>query len=274
MAIGSINSQYTNQIFNYTQPVKNKSSENIIDVSYKENTTDFVEISSEAFEAEIINEFTKKTIDLLKIRRLTDGEIHSFKIITDDAKKSDNPKSFLKSLNVDERILVKKSNSYGLDLTDSHIDQMSEEGARNMLVEPTSRHYVDLNNDGIVDHGMAKTFVFPPPNSPEKIKDAWDKTIDNLPESEQLLASSIFLTQQLSANIKYDDAGKAIGFYGSEDEEYTNIFPVTTNSWFSLLDTIDSYLNFSKTVAQTPKDLMNIEKDMELISQFRSNIEN
>ena len=43
---------------------------------------------------------------------------------------------------------------------------------------------VDINNDGLVEVGLAKTIHFPPVNSPQHVKDAWDKATEGMEEFE------------------------------------------------------------------------------------------
>lgn len=238
--------------------------------------TDSIEISQAARHAAqeetVAKAFTERALDLLRVRNISDEDILRFQEIIHRASDVSDSHGFLKSLSLEERDCVKRANSYGIELSDAHIDGMSKEGARNMLVQPDARAYVDFNNDGVVDHGQGKSFIFPPPNAPEKIKDAWDKTMESLPEEERLMASAIFLTQQLCANIKCDENGTPVGVYAPGEEGYTNIFPTSTEEWDTLLDSVDAYLDWAKTVISEPKSLANIEKNEACIALFRENI--
>lgn len=229
----------------------------------KQNSTDFENnnISS-------LTIIEKREYSLLKSRGLSDTEIKDFRNIVNDAKKQNNAKEFLSNLSNEDRELVKKANSYGRSLTDNEIGSMTEEGARNMLVNQDYRAYVDYNNDGVVDKGIGKSFSFPPPNAPEDVKIAWDKTLDSLPAEDRLMASSIFMVQSLQANFQTDSQGNVVGVASPGDDGYVNIFPATLDGWQNLLDKTESYLKWLSTVdSGNPR----LEKNFALIDSFRKN---
>lgn len=274
MSVGAINSTgYANQILAYEQASKTEAAVVADTLEQGMNVDgDSVTVSDEARQAAAQKALSDRALEMLHTRSISDEDIDRFSEIIQNADKADDAKAFLKSLSPEDRDLVKRANSYGIPLTNAHIDSMTEEGARNMLVQPDPRSKVDLNNDGIVESGIAKTFVFPPPNAPESVKDAWDKTLEDMPESERLLSSSIFLTQQFNANLKFDASGKAIGFYEPGEEGYTNIFAGDESSWLSLLDDVDEYLDFSESVTNDTQQRENIDKNREIIDTFRNYI--
>lgn len=206
---------------------------------------------------------------LLKIRGLSDDEIDRFQDIKEQAAEATDAKAFLLSLSSDDRLLVKEANSYGRVLRDTEIQSMTEEGARNMLVTQDDRAYVDFNNDGIVDKGVGKMFVFPPPNAPDEVKDAWEKTINALPVGDRLMASSLFMLQSLQANVKSDAEGHPIGVYFPGEEGYTNIFPTRLEDWRGILDHADADL---ESLAAFDPTNPRLEKDLALMAAFRSNL--
>jgi len=215
-----------------------------------------------------LNSLEKREYSLLKSRGLSDIEINDFHNIVSDAKNHNNANEFLSNLSIEDRDLVKKANSYGRSLTDNEIGSMTEEGARNMLVNQDYRAYVDFNNDGVVDKGIGKSFSFPPPNAPEDVKNAWDKTLESLPAEDRLMASSIFMVQSLQANFQTDSQGKVVGITSPGDEGYVNIFPSTLDGWQNLLDKTESYLEWLSTVdSGNPR----LEKNFALIDSFRKN---
>lgn len=237
--------------------------------------TDIISISNEARIAaqqdKIYEDFSERALSYLRTTlKISEAEIRQFRKIVKEAESSSDAKSFLKSLSWKDRKLVKQANSYGHNLTDDVIDRMSQEGARNMILQPDYRDYVDYNNDGVVEKGLGRSFVFPPPNSPEAVKDAWDKTMENLPEKERLLASTIFFVQSLNANLKRDNNGKVIGFYHAGEAGYKNIFPADTGGWFALFDKIDDYLEQAQHI--DPSRKKHYEKYRSLISNFRNNL--
>lgn len=279
MSIGAIGAAaYANQVLAYEQfktteePSADKGREKEVSTE-----NDSVSISDEARAAAenetVLKAVSERAYAQLKIRKLSDEDIEQFTAIVKGAGSEDDAKAFLKSLSADERDLVKRANSYGYELNDAHIDMMTEEGARNMLVEPDPRAFVDFNNDGIVDRGIGKTFVFPPPNAPDAIKDAWDKTTQGMTPEEKLMATSAFLVQQLMANIKHDAQGKVTGFYSPGDDGYANIFPTDTEGWQQLLDKVDAYLNWAKKVTADPAQQSRYDDDLALMASFRKNLE-
>ncbi len=237
---------------------------------FSDSVTLSKDVLQEQQDSEKMKDITDRAYKMLKLRDLSEDEINSFREILAQAENAQNAKGLLKSLSTKERALVKKANSYGSDLTNSHIDQMSEEGARNMLVQPDYRFAVDFNNDGIVEHGKAKTFVFPPPNAPDSVKDAWDKTMNSLNEDERLLASTIFLVMSWQENIKTSENGRVVRMIEPGEPDYVNIFGTDESSWLLLLDKVDEYLDFTEKLDSANRE--DIEKDRQMINTFRKNI--
>ncbi|MBM9616175.1 hypothetical protein JWJ90_18050 [Desulfobulbus rhabdoformis] len=215
------------------------------------------------------NPVLAREYSLLKIRGLSDDEVIRFQEIKEQAVGVEDAKDFLSNLSAEDQLLVQKANSYGNKLRQGEIDSMTEEGARNMLVTQDNRAYVDFNNDGIVDKGVGKMFVFPPPNAPEAVKDAWQETIDALPADERLMASSIFMLQSVQANVKSDAQGTPIGMYFPGEAGYTNIFPTELSGWSAILDQVDKELENMKAFDPTNPRL---EKDLAIMETFRSNL--
>jgi hypothetical protein len=237
-------------------------------------SSDSVEISTAAKQA--LNDsiqlqnLSDRAYKLLKVRNISDDEIIAFQEILSNAESADNAKDFLKSLSHQDLELVKKANSYGVTLNYSHIDGMSEEGARNMLVQPDYRFSVDYNNDGIVEHGQARTFQFPPPNAPEEVKDAWDKTMASLPDKERLMASSVFMVKSLTANIHSNGNGTSVTISHPGDDDYINISSTDKSDWKTLLREVSEYLDFIKTYY--PNSNPDIERNMAMIDTFTDNL--
>ncbi len=233
------------------------------------DATDRSSQDSAARETRTQNPVLAREYSLLKIRGLSDGEINQFQEIKERACSAEDAKTFLSTLSTEELLLVQKANSYGNRLRQSEIDAMTQEGARNMLVTQDNRAYVDCNNDGIVDKGVGKTFVFPPPNAPESVKDAWQQTMDALPADQRLMASSMFILQSIQANVKTDVQGNPTGMYFPGEEGYINIFPTELADWFGLLDRIDSDL--AKMQALDPTN-PHLEKKLTTMESFRNNL--
>ncbi|MCV2883729.1 hypothetical protein OE749_03305 [Aestuariibacter sp. AA17] len=86
-------------------------------------------------------------------------------------------KQFLENLSPEELALVQKA--HGL-VDKINVSGLSAEGAQNLLSQPDGTGLVDPNNDGIVEVGIARTIHFPPVNSPQYVKDAWEKATEGL----------------------------------------------------------------------------------------------
>ncbi len=236
-----------------------------------ENNSDSLEISSSAQKALKLQKEEEK---LLKLRGLNDEEIIKFRKICQESKNSNTPKEFMKNLSIEDLDLLKRANSMADKITTNSIDKMSLEGAKNMLVAQDNHSFLDINNDGIVDHGLAKTFVFPPPNAPSEVKDAWDNVLDSLPENEKLLASSIFLTLDLQANTKisYDAQGNITNVEQLEGANRNNIFPSDFTSWFDLLKKADDQIDLNEKYATTQQQKDQNAKTRKLITSFRDEL--
>lgn len=227
------------------------------------SNNDTVEISQEAVNALKTDAAIKRATSLMQKRGLSKEEIAEFRSILEQFKTSSkSPKDFLKALSVKERDLVKRANSYGRDLSDREIDSWSKEGAVNMLREQDWRFAVDSNNDNIVQHGAAKTFSFPPPNSPEIIKDAWEIMSKDMSFKEQMLFTFRF------APIKIEGYPEATTIRGYNINKQG--LPKSADGWIDLLDKIYETSEYNLKLQNTPEVKANTEKLMENIRKFQS----
>ncbi|GLX76988.1 hypothetical protein tinsulaeT_03280 [Thalassotalea insulae] len=130
-------------------------------------------------------QFSSKSIDLLQKRKLDSNEISNFSAILEKVSVNHgSSKDFLKSLSYEELKLVQKANSLAENID---VDSLSTEGAQNLLAHPDGSDRVDLNNDGIVEVGLAKTIQFPPVNAPKHVKEAWEKATEGMAEMDAML---------------------------------------------------------------------------------------
>lgn len=198
---------------------------------------------------------------LMRLRGINDEEITEFRGIVKDYQESGkDAKSYLKSLSFNQRDLVKRATSYGTRFTDVEIDSWSDEGAENMLRDQDWRFAIDLNNDGMVDHGAAKTFVFPPVGAPDEVKDAWEKMSESMTEQERLLFPFRFMPMNIE-----NQAEKATvsGFNLSRG------FPKDTDGWMEMIDHIFEAEEYnSKTNPHGPSREMS-KKTMEQLTEFK-----
>lgn len=84
----------------------------------------------------------------------------------------------------DELALIQKAHYLADPI---NVASLSEEGATNLLSRPGRSDKVDLNNDGIVEVGLARTVYFPPVNAPEHINKAWDRATDGMDEGDKMV---------------------------------------------------------------------------------------
>ncbi|GGD63884.1 hypothetical protein [Lacimicrobium alkaliphilum] len=130
-------------------------------------------------------QFSNRSITLLNRRQLSQDEIQQFGTLLDQAKaQSGSAKQRLLALSPEQLALLQKANSLADPINPRGL---SEEGAANLLSQPDHSDKVDLNNDGIVEVGLARSIIFPPVNAPEHVKAAWDKATEGMGEMEKAL---------------------------------------------------------------------------------------
>lgn len=130
-----------------------------------------------------ITQFSSTSINILRVRELDNQDISGFADILRLAnEKNGSAKDFLRTLSPDELRLVQRAKSLADPI---QIDSLSTEGAENLLSQPDGSDLVDLNNDGIIEDGAAKTFRFPPVNAPASVKAAWEKATAGLSEFDR-----------------------------------------------------------------------------------------
>ncbi len=240
---------------------------------------DVVEISQDAYDA---LEQAKQGPELSEsVRRnyasrgLSENEITKYRNMIAQADEQENPKEYLKSLSSKDRVFVKKISSYGVLITDAHIDTMSEEGARNLMKLPDNRNRVDLNNDGVVDVGVGKTGMFPPPNAPEKVKDAWDKSVEGLSEGETMMKTMEYLMFNNIKNVRLDSDGainKTEPFAQPGDPDYVNYFPTEESEWGAFLGEYAEYLQRNIDLAETKEQQEQGEEQLSFLHLFKDQI--
>ncbi|MGL1958641.1 MAG: hypothetical protein OCD00_15145 [Colwellia sp.] len=137
----------------------------------------------------IINiELSDRSLELLDRRSLNHTEVSNFSALLNEAKEDAeqqrmSAKDILQNMTTEELSLLQKAHSLANPI---HVASLSEEGAKNLLAQPDYSDSVDLNNDGIVEVGLAQTIVFPPVNSPQFVKEAWEEATKNMPEMDKI----------------------------------------------------------------------------------------
>jgi len=92
-------------------------------------------------------------------------------------------KQILQSMDTSELELVQNAHRLADPIKPSEI---SDEGAINLLSQPDCSDAVDTNNDGIIEVGKAHMIMFPLPDSPEFVKQAWTDATEGMTEMEKM----------------------------------------------------------------------------------------
>lgn len=176
--------------------------------------------------------FSKNAMSLLHARNIGNQDRETYKEIMKRAESSggySDPKAFLSSLSDDELKTVRKVHSYGVRIEPEKLDF---EGAFNLLVQPGDES--DIDNNGQIQHGLAKVRVFPPTNAPAAVKNAFDEASAGFSGVQKSMMSFDFRSFEISANIKYDPSGQAIGVYQPGENGYIDIYSESGFSYSSL----------------------------------------
>lgn len=184
--------------------------------------------------------FNREDTRLMYMRGVSNEDRQRFNEIVQDAAENggyNDPLGYIKSLSRDDIDVLQRVHS--LAEPKGVIGVTTEEGAFNLLL-PQSQQ-VDTNDDAIVERGLAKTFVFPPVNSPQAVKDAWDEATAGMTEKERMLATAPFMAVSVAVNVKYDAKGESIGLYEPGDKGYANIFGKTGEDWTKMLSRMIDY---------------------------------
>jgi len=133
-----------------------------------------------------------------------------------------NSKSFLKNLSYEDREVLREVHSLADFIDDSKIDQMSSEGANNLLRLPHTG--LDSDNDGFTDVGIGKTFMFPNSNTPPAVAEAWYKTTDGMSFKDKMMAEGHLMSSLIVANIEVDENGRFVARHEPGEPGYVNPF--------------------------------------------------
>lgn len=131
---------------------------------------------------------SNESIDLLKRRGLSEQQVNSFAELLDEAHaqqdKNISAKQVLSNMTASELQLLQKATSLAEPIK---ISSLTKEGSINLLAQPDRTGLIDLNNDGLVEIGAAKSIAFPPVNAPAHIKTAWEQSTAHLSEQDKMM---------------------------------------------------------------------------------------
>jgi hypothetical protein len=99
-----------------------------------------------------------------------------------------DPIAFIRGLSEQERAVLQHVHSLAKPIEPG---TLTEEGALNLLL-PRSE-LKDIDKDGYVMVGAAKTWFFPPVDASPEIRQAWEQASANLTEAERFTATGYFL---------------------------------------------------------------------------------
>ena len=184
---------------------------------------------------------------LLLLRGLNGDGVEGYKSILEqfysDPANRDDPVEFLQNLSDEGIDLLKQAQSLPVG---AQIDftSLNQEEALNFILPHSGQ--VDLNNDGLVANANGgKGFMFPPPNAPQSVKDAWKDATEGMSESDVFLLSGKFMIQFGMANFHVDDNGKVTRTEPGEPG-WRNIFAEDGYSYMDAIDEFQAANEFSR----------------------------
>jgi hypothetical protein len=102
------------------------------------------------------------------------------------------------------------------------VHALSEEGAANLLTPPEFQR--DIDGDGLVEVGAAKLFVFPPPDAPKEVFEAWAE----LTKEEQFQINTLAFAKWFIQNRE--------AYLAGDDASYTSIYIGPCTDYVMLVD--------------------------------------
>lgn len=203
--------------------------------------------------------FSALSMERLRNRNVSEQDISSFSSILDNAKSSGkSAKQFLSGLSAQDLSLVQQANG----LVDKiNVATLSAEGAQNLLSQPDGSDRVDLNNDGIVEVGIGRTIQFPPVNSPQHVKDAWEKATEGLSMFDKATLELTMHTVVYGVNIEGIEQKQPLhpsqqwssqGLNGFFNDLYSNLdFRVGREGWTEYNKMLEGvYQRFEQEIAK------------------------
>lgn len=134
-------------------------------------------------------DLSERSLELLHRRNLTQTEVDNFSTLLFSAQQQMQQsgitaKKILQNMSPADLALIQKANS----LADKIIPStLSTEGAANLLAQVDFSNRVDLNNDGIVEVGIARSIIFPPVNAPDFVKKAFNEATKGMSDMDKSL---------------------------------------------------------------------------------------
>lgn len=153
-----------------------------------------------------------------------------------------DPQSFLKSLTKDE---LKTIQHVHLLADPVGVDQLTEEGALNLLLPPAAG--VDLNGDGLTQSGKGYRIGFPDSRTPPEVTAAWEEATADLDAGDRMTYELQMKLPLLLENMYVDAQGQYSHHFEPGDPEFQNPFQRPDFSYLSTVDAILDNLEFMKS---------------------------
>lgn len=65
---------------------------------------------------------------------------------------------------------------------------------------------------------------FPPASAPAEVRVAWSEATQGMSDMDRLVAEGAFMAEEISANLKYDSAGRAVGIRQHGESGYVDLW--------------------------------------------------
>jgi len=198
------------------------------------------------------------------VQSLRGNKDQYIELITRAEQEGGDAKTFIRSLSPEERAVLQQVHSLADPVTEANIDQMSDEGAANLL--RMRGDSLDSNRDGLTDNGIAHNFKFPNSNTPADVAAAWEKTMEGKDFGERALAEGMMMTELLTANMRIDENGRVIAAEPG-DMDWVNPF----DAGFSYQDWAEQKLEYLEAFKSSisPEQY---SRDKQFASTFLANL--
>lgn len=204
---------------------------------------------------------SEKADSLLNLRSISDLEKRQFKAIIGTASSQENldPKAFLASLSKAELDLVRRVHCLADRI---EVGNLSDEGARNLLVEPGAGE--DLDNNGLIAIGKGNTIAFPPRNAPESFKKAWNDAVE---EAGGMLDAPMHLPFMIGlANLHIAEDG-TVTQIDPDDPQWRNPFADAGFDYGGKIDEVVAGLKYQNSIGLLPDEIF--KRDMRFYGRVK-----
>lgn len=94
---------------------------------------------------------------------------------------------------------------------------------------------------------------FPPASAPAGVRVAWSEATQSMSDMDRLVAEGAFMAEEISANLKYDSAGRAVGIRQHGEPGYVDLWNQPGVSYSEQVDRMLAKLEQNQ-FAHTAKD--------------------